>query len=352
MRYYRIPIFVPHRGCPHDCVFCNQHVITGADDTVRAADVTRLIAQYLETIRPGQTHIEAAFFGGSFTGIDGALQEELLGAAHAFLADGRIDGIRCSTRPDYIDDIVFERLKRYGVSTVELGVQSTDETVLRLSGRGHGRQVVVDAAAAIQAAGISLGLQMMLGLPGDTAEKTMQTARDLIAMRPDCVRIYPTLVLPGTTLYDWYQAGKFAPLTVEAAVEQCAALLALFHQNGIRVIRVGLQTTDGVNAETAIGPYHPALRELSEGRLFRFALEKAVEQGFAENGLLTVQVRPQDVSRTVGHKRENAHVLAQRYGVRLKVLSDCAMCEGKLAVVYKNQRHLLPIDGLFVTINK
>lgn len=350
-RMVRIPIFVPHLGCPHDCVFCNQRVITGADDAVRAADVERIIRTHLATIGGG-AQVEAAFFGGSFTGIAAALQEELLGAANVFLVRGEIHGIRCSTRPDYIDDTVLQRLKRYGVTVVELGVQSTDAEVLRLAGRGHGRQAVFDAAEKIKAAGFSLGLQMMLGLPGDTGEKTLQTARDLIAMRPDCVRIYPTLVLPGTRLRQWYDAGKFTPLTVEQAAEQCAELIALFQQNGVRVIRVGLQTTDGVNADTAVGPYHPALRELAEGKLFYGALETAIQRGWADGGLLTAYVRPQDISRTLGHKRENVCRLKEAYGVTLRAVAEAGLPKGHMAIVHKNEKELLPICGMFVTINR
>lgn len=350
-RMVRIPIFVPHLGCPHDCVFCNQHVITGADASVHAADVMRIIQTHLATIDSG-AQVEAAFFGGSFTGIDARLQEELLEAAFAFVKRGQIQGIRCSTRPDYIDDTVLARLKRYGVTVIELGVQSTDEAVLRLSGRGHGRQAVFDAAQSIRAAGFSLGLQMMPGLPGDTWDKTLATARDLIAMRPDCVRIYPTLALPGTRLRRWYDAGKFVPLTVAQAVEQCAELLRLFHQNGIRVIRVGLQTTDGVNAETAVGPYHPALRELSEGRLFYHAMQGAVWRGLADGGELSVLAHPCDISRVIGHKRENARRLERDMGVRLRVAADDSIPEGNIAIVSKNEKQLLPIAGMFVTIKE
>lgn len=348
-RMVRIPIFVPHLGCPHDCVFCNQRVITGAGDMVRAADVERIIKTHLATIGGG-TQVEAAFFGGSFTGIDVALQEELLGAAHVFLAQGRIQGIRCSTRPDYIDDTVLTRLKRYGVTVVEIGVQSTDEDVLRLSGRGHGRQDVFDAAVKIKAAGLLLGLQMMLGLPGDSWEKTMQTARDLIAMRPDFVRIYPTLVLPGTRLRQMYDTGEFKPLTVEQAAEQCAELLAMFHRHGVQVIRVGLQTTDGVNADTAIGPYHPALRELAEGRLFYRAFETALQEGLADGGRLAAVVQPKDISRAMGHKRENARRLKTEYGVVLCVAADSGVPKGHIAIVHKNEKRLLPIAGMFATI--
>ena len=197
MKNYRIPIFVPHLGCPHDCVFCNQKHITGQAAEVSADDAKEIINKYLSFI-PEDAYTEIAFFGGSFTGIGLDKQSELLSVACEFLKSGKVQGIRCSTRPDCIDKKILDNLKKYRVTSIELGVQSSDDEVLKKSGRGHSFEDVRRACELIKKHQISLGLQMMLGLPGDTYEKALKTARDLISLKPDCVRIYPTLVVKDT----------------------------------------------------------------------------------------------------------------------------------------------------------
>lgn len=322
MRNFHIPVFVPHKGCPHDCVFCNQKKITGQTRDITPEDVASITDEYLDSISniPGEKHIEIAFFGGSFTGIEQQKQIELLSVAHKYLADKKIHGIRCSTRPDYINDEILTMLRNYGMSVIELGVQSTDENVLKLANRGHSRDDVIRASKLIKEYDISLGLQMMTGLPGDTAEKSIATARDIISLEPDCVRIYPTLVMEDTHLMEMYKKGEYEPFGLKDTVELCSELLVMFHRADIDVIRMGLQTTDNINADTVIGPYHGAIGELCMGALVRKAVEK-----YVTNGEIQIFVHPSMVSATVGHKGENRQYFAQKYNAVLKVMTDSSL---------------------------
>ena len=325
MRTYHIPVFVPHKGCPHDCVFCNQKKITGQQTDVTSEDAQRTIEEYLQSISNSQNddvYVEVAFFGGSFTGIEKERQVELMRVAHKYLCEGRIHGIRCSTRPDYITEDILTTLKNYGITAIELGVQTTDSEVLTLANRGHSFEDVKRASALIKSFGISLGLQMMTGLPGDTAEKSIQTGRDIIALEPDCVRIYPTLVMDGTYLMDMYKKGEYTPFSLEDTVDLCSELLVMFKRKNIQVIRIGLQTTDNINEKTVIGPYHAAIGELCTGRLIRNAIEKYMAETRGKPFTLQVGVHPSMVSATVGHKGENREYFKKKYNADLKIVSD------------------------------
>ncbi len=326
MRTYHIPIFVPHRGCPHDCVFCNQRHITGQLKDVTAADVKNIIEYHLATLDT-DSYIEVAFFGGSFTAIDISVQTELLEAAFGYVKSGKVSGIRCSTRPDCIDDKILTNLKKYGVTCIELGVQSTDTEVLSRSARGHDFESVVLSSDLIKSYGIELGLQMMLGLPGDNTTKMIKTAEELIALEPSCVRIYPTLVVPDTSLWDMYNEGSYTPLTVEEAVDILAVLIPMFRSNNINVIRVGLQTTDEINENTVAGPYHPAIRELSEGRILRNLIEEHVK-----DSKLEVHVSPKSVSKTIGHGSCNRIYFKDKYDLELKVASDISIADDEIKI--------------------
>ncbi len=322
-RIYRIPIFVPHKGCPHDCVFCNQKKITGHSDECSPQSVAAITDQYLKSIlkkcRREDAYIEIAYFGGSFTGIELELQKQYMQAANEYLAQGKIDGIRCSTRPDYINDEILNMLKSYGITTIELGVQTTDDECLRLSNRGHSIADVKNAAALIKKYGINLGLQMMTGLPGDTQQKSLKTADDIISLEPQCVRIYPTLVLEGTHLYDMYQKGEYKPFSLEATVDLCAQLVKKFESNNIEIIRIGLQTTDEINKNTVIGPYHPALAELCYGRIERNRIEKYIIEKNIKNVCLKIDSPKQNFSKIMGHKKENCVYFKNKYNVDLKL---------------------------------
>lgn len=316
IKHYTIPVFVPHKGCPNNCVFCNQKTITGTQKDVTPGDVFRIISEHLEYIDKSKAHVEVAFFGGSFTGIDFDKQCSLLEAAYEFVKDGRVDALRCSTRPDFINQKILDNLKKYALKTIELGVQSTDDEVLAISERGHTREDVFAAARIIKENGFSLGLQMMPHLPGDTYEKTMQTARDIISLSPDCVRIYPTLVVEGAQLWNMYEEGAYVPSTLENTVKICADIVELF-EGKTDIIRIGLQTTDNINAHTVKGPYHEALGEMVYSEVYRRKIEKAVSQ--AKGSEVVFYVPEGDVSKAAGHKRSNIKYFMEKYGVEVKI---------------------------------
>ena len=315
-----IPIFVPHLGCPNDCVFCNQRRISGSPLPASGADVTRT----LENARAEYTAgAQLAFYGGSFTAIDPVVQEELLSAAQPFLREGTISSIRLSTRPDAIDETVMARLKAYGVETVELGAQSMDDKVLYEAGRGHAARETEAAARALKAAGFSLVLQMMTGLPGSSKESDLETARKIIDLRPDGVRIYPTVVVRNTPLEDLWQSGEYREHTVEDAVNLCADILPLFEAAGVPVIRLGLNPTEELSHGGAVaGAYHPALGELVRSEILR---RRAAEllKGVPKGSFVTLGVAPGRVSAMTGQKRRNIEALTEEFflsGLKIKAI--------------------------------
>ncbi|MDP2689732.1 MAG: radical SAM protein [Deltaproteobacteria bacterium] len=259
-----IPVFIPFGGCPHQCVFCDQSGITGKAVMPGLEDVRSTIEAYLSTWK-GEGPREAAFYGGSFTGLPMEKQEEYLECAHAYVRDGRIDSIRLSTRPDYIGGGIVAFLKGYGVGTVELGVQSMSDAVLRLSGRGHTAEHSRNAVNILKEAGIKAGVQIMPGLPGDTADTIISTVKDVIGLSPDFVRIYPTLVLRDTPLYAMYLRGDYRPWALDEMVEVCREIAGLLKAAGVGVIRMGLQPTKELAGSIVSGPFHPSFRQLVEG---------------------------------------------------------------------------------------
>ena len=310
-----IPVFVPHLGCPNDCVFCNQRRISGAQEPAGVENVKNAIESAAALPRNGAKR-QLAFYGGSFTAIPSCQQEALLGAAKEYLDRGEIDAIRLSTRPDAIDGAVLARLKRYGVETIELGAQSLCDEILLLSGRGHTAEDVVSASKQIKAAGFRLILQMMTGLPGDSVERTVDTAKKIIALQPDGVRIYPTVIVRDTALYDLWQAGEYKEHTVADAVEYCAAIVPLFEAAGIPIIRLGLNPTDELSGGAAAGgAYHPALGELVKSRLMLDKM-RAVLNGVPAGSRVTLGVNKSRVSQAVGQHRGNVSRLTAEFGLK------------------------------------
>lgn len=315
-----IPLFIPHLGCPNGCVFCDQKKITGVDTPVTGAQVRMAIEQGLGCSGPAP---ELAFYGGSFTAIPVEKQESLLGAAQPFLQDGHLGSIRLSTRPDCVDRETAERLCRFGVTTVELGCQSMDETVLGLVRRGHSPADTWQAVKCLKEAGLQVILQMMTGLPGDRGPQSLTTAREIIAMKPDGVRIYPTVVLRGTELEGMMHRGEYVPQSVEEAVELCSQLYEAFLAAEIPVIRVGLNPTEDLSGGEAVaGAYHPALGERVLSRMYLRRAEGLLRQNPpGEN--LKISVHPSRVSVMVGQKRENILALCREFGIkRIKVLPE------------------------------
>ena len=309
-----IPVFVPHLGCPHRCVFCDQRRISGALRPARPEDVVRAIEEGLSRLKPG-TVPTLAFYGGSFTAIPLEEQKALLGAARPYLEAGKIRDIRLSTRPDAIDGGILALLRAYGVRTVELGVQSMDEEVLRLARRGHTPEDAERAARAVRDAGFELILQMMTGLPGDTPEKSLETARRFVALRPHGVRIYPTVVIRDTPLFDLWRAGAYREHTVEDATKLCAALCEIFDDAGISVIRLGLNPTEELSHGGAVaGAYHPALGELVLARRY-LTRERALLSEADRGKEVLFAVSPGRISAATGQKRENCRILQSEFAL-------------------------------------
>jgi len=320
-RHANVALFVPHAGCPHDCCFCNQRTIAGVSAPVTSADVTAVCERALKTL-PADTVAQIAFFGGSFTAVERETMVSLLEAAQPFLASGRFDGVRISTRPDAVDDEVLTVLRHYGVTAVELGAQSMDDRVLTACGRGHTAEDVVRASRLIKEYGFSLGLQMMTGLPADSDEGALETARKLAALEPDTVRIYPTVVIDGTPLGAWFRSGRYVPPTLEQTVGLCAKLLCFFEQERhIPVIRLGLHDGEELRGRVLGGGYHPALRELVEGRLYLNTALDALTQGDHQSCPVTLAVNDRAVSKMTGHKKGNLIFLRQR-GFDIEVAPD------------------------------
>jgi histone acetyltransferase (RNA polymerase elongator complex component) len=310
-------------------VFCNQTRITGSTTDVTPDDVTKIISEYLTTLPKTDRVIEAAFFGGSFTGIPIDEQSALLEAAHSFLEKGLIDGIRLSTRPDYISTEILDNLLKYGVTTIELGVQSMNDGVLKASNRGHTKADVIKAVELIKKYPFTLGLQMMTGLPTDTDEKALQTADEIIKLKPDIVRIYPTLTIKDTYLEKLYKTGKYIPQTLEEAVNLSKQLMLKFEANDIRVIRVGLQSTDEIseNGSVVAGPVHSSFRELVESSIFYDKIAELIADeiqiGTLKNGdTKTVLVHPRDISKAIGNKKSNINKIKENFGINLKIVQD------------------------------
>ncbi len=308
MGHYIIPVFVSHAGCPHTCVFCNQTRInmTGREEAfTRAFDsVMELSHSYLETIgrKKGESDgntVELSFFGGTFTAVPDLQRKSLLRAGRKLKEDGLIDHIRCSTRPDYIDSEILKEVKDSGMDIIELGVQSLDEDVLRLSGRGHGRREVEEASRLIKNEGMILGHQVMPGLPGATPSKDFETAHISSLMGPDIVRIYPTLVIKDTPLEDMYLRGDYIPYTLEEAVDVTSSMLSIYEMRGVKPIRLGLQATDEIapGRSLAGGPWHPAFSELVRGKRLVGNIRKYLEflcPDYLDQIILAVN--PKDIS--------------------------------------------------------
>ncbi len=331
MAHRNIPIFIPHLGCPHQCVFCNQRSISGC----RSFDREEVIAQIeaaLSTIGGG-TDTEIAFFGGSFTGIDRELMLWLLETAQMYVRAEKVKSIRLSTRPDYISPEILEILSRYSVRVIELGLQSMDDGVLRRTERGHTAQTAKDACRAVVSAGFTLVGQMMVGLPDAAPESEVATAAEICSLGASAARIYPTVVFHGTPLALQAASGDYTPLSLEAAVRRSADVLNVFLQNRVEVIRIGLCATEELisPAHVASGPNHPALGEMVwSAYYYNELLKRLTEQGLlGSDVVLYVPVRA--VSKLVGQHRENIRRLLCETNTRVR------------KIVGENRSGILPV---------
>ena len=271
--HVNIPVFIPHLGCPHDCVFCNQRKISGHEHADLSA-VRDEISSALETVKDGQ-RVQIAYFGGSFTGIPREDMIYLLKIAKSFIDNGKVDSVRLSTRPDYIDGEILDILEKYGVRSIELGLQSMNDEVLAIAERGHTAECAERACKAIKERGFELIGQMMTGLPGATVSDEVQTAQK-IAELCDGARIYPTVVFRGTRLCEMAQSGEYEMPSFDDLVSRTTAALRVFVDEKKPVIRIGLQSSDGVLDENNVfsGTYHPAIGEICYSRLYRELIER------------------------------------------------------------------------------
>lgn len=335
---YIIPIFVPHLGCPNKCVFCNQTKITGKQKQVTAEEARKIIDEYLSNFKDKENKVEIAFFGGSFTAIDEKIQNELLEVAYEYVQKGVVDSIRVSTRPDYITKDILKRLKKYKVKTIELGVQSTNNYVLAKAKRGHTFEDIKKASKLIRFYGFNLGHQMMVGLPESTALDEVNTAKDLIKLKPKIVRIYPVLVIKDTELEEDYNKGEYEPLSVTQAVERCAEIADLFNKKKINIIRIGLQNTEEITdpseetSQVVAGPYHPAFRQLVEGRLWYNAIVSQIKKYNTKVKVVEIKANPEDVNNIIGHKKENIKKLKDIYEVDIVLKTDENIKNGKFEI--------------------
>lgn len=308
-----IPIFLPQLACPHQCIFCNQNHISSQNDVPTPREARTIIERNLATI-PRNYDIQIAFFGGSFTCLPLKTQKSYLQVAQPFIENGNVSGIRISTRPDYIDDDILRMLKRYHVTDIELGAQSTNDEVLRKSGRGHDRNAIQNAAEKINAYGFQLGLQMMLGLPGDTLENSLQTARDIISLGAKTTRIYPTLVVADTPLAKLYEQGKYTPLSLKQAVEWTSRIYTLFVENNVTVLKVGLHPNKDFTSNKYLlaGPFHPSFKELVISNIWKERLKPIMQENCA-NQNITIFVSENELHNAIGYNSQNRNELLKTY---------------------------------------
>lgn len=345
-KQYIIPIFVPHLGCPNDCIFCNQKSISGQKKNMTKEEAKKIIDDYLENIKNEEAQVEIAFYGGSFTAIEKEKQEDLLQVAYEYIQSGQVESIRISTRPDCIDRETLKMLKKYKVKTIELGVQSANDYILDRANRGHTFEDVKKASKMIRWNGFKLGHQMMVGLPESTRIDEINTAKALIKLKPKMVRIYPVLVVKNTELEKEYQEGNYQPLSVVQAVEVCKEIVRIFADKKIDIIRIGLQNTDEISdpkntsSEVVAGPYHPAFRQLVESAMWYDAIVGKIKKLNAKVKEVEVSVNPIDANNVIGHKKENVLKLKDTYDVDLILKQDPNIKKGKSKIeitkVYTN----------------
>lgn len=311
-----IPIFVAHKGCPNDCVFCNQVKISGAKDEPNEENTKKIIENALKFADCKNTQI--AFFGGSFTGITKSTMISYLKIAKHYCNKYNLDGIRLSTRPDYINDDILDILKSYGVRTIELGVQSMCDEVLTLNNRGMCVEDIKKACRLIKSYGFELGIQLMTSMYGSDSEKDIFSAKETVQLSPDFVRIYPTVVIEGTKLYEFYKKGIYKTKTLTETVDICCKIYKIFKNAGIPVIRIGLMTNEDINTDKVIGAYHPAFGELVLGKFWFDKICEIIDlKKMKPEGKIIVIYAPKEIiSKICGHKRENIEKLKEKYKIK------------------------------------
>lgn len=319
MRHSNISIFVSHEGCPNKCAFCNQNTINGCLTLPTADDVREICIKALDEVKD-RKNCEIAFFGGSFTAINREYMTSLLNSAGEFVGENLFKGIRISTRPDCIDEEILQLLKSKGVTAVELGAQSLDDTVLYFNDRGHTGDDVFKASHLVKSYGFELGLQIMTGLYKSTPQKDLDTMEKVIKIHPRTVRIYPTVVLEGTKLAQLYRSGEYILTPFDEMVKICGKMLLTFEKEDIKVIRCGLHASDNVEGQRVAGYYHPAFKEICESEIYKQQILKIVESNKDLNEF-SVVVNDSCISKALGHKRSNYDYFKNK-GIKIKIIGD------------------------------
>lgn len=332
-RPFIIPIFLPHAGCPHQCVFCNQSSITGAHSTPASKDVRHQIQSFLRFRHKQRRCVQIAFFGGNFLGIRTRTIKRLLAEAAEYVTAGQAHGIRFSTRPDTINPQRLASIKDFPVSTIELGVQSMSNRVLQRSNRGHTAADTIEGVQLLKNLDYEVGVQLMVGLPGDTAKRVHASARMVALLKPDFIRIYPTVVLADSPLAAWYEKGAYVPLCLADAVSQVKDLYLFFKNENIPVIRMGLQATEDFTDGSAIlaGPYHPAFGHLVYSEIFLDMAMSAIKSENPKGDAVALHVHPRSVSKLRGQKNENIKKLRVKFHLQsVKIVPDERLKEDQL----------------------
>ena len=312
-----IPFFILHDGCPQKCVFCDQNKITGQKN-IKPSEIADTIERYLSTMSADRVNVEVGFFGGTFTGIPIDVQEQFLRCVDPFIKNGRIAGIRVSTRPDFIDEERLGLLAEYGVKCVELGVQSMSDKVLAAVKRGYKASDVIKASRMVLAKGFILGHQMMVGLPFSTLEDEYYTACMAKKLKAAQVRIYPLIVMPGTELAEWWRAGEYVPLEEDEAIRRSVKLILYFEANNIKVIRCGLHPSEGlIRGDYLAGPFHPAFKQKVESRIFGLMLNRIESSG---EDVLDITLNSEDEAAFFGFKKSNNSLLRKIFLGREPIL--------------------------------
>jgi histone acetyltransferase (RNA polymerase elongator complex component) len=330
LKHCNIPIFIPELACPHQCVFCNQEKISNTFTVPKPNEISKIIDTYLKTI-PKNRIINIAFFGGSFTGIPRNEMIAYLKEAHVYVKSGQVHGIRISTKPEYITNDILDTLEKYGVTAIELGAQSTNNKVLVKSGRGHKFDAIENAAKLIRKRNFELGLQMMLGLPHDTLELSIQTANDIVKLKADTTRIYPTVVVEGTVLEKMYQKGQYKVLSIDEAVDWSKQVLQIFMKAKIKVLRVGLHPSEELELGKSLvaGPIHPSFKEMVLSALWNDVLLEKLEK----KGASTIHISKKQLNYAIGYKGKNRNDLKMK-GYDVKFIADAVLKDFELNVCY------------------
>jgi histone acetyltransferase (RNA polymerase elongator complex component) len=319
-KHYNIPIFIPHLGCPFNCIFCDQKKISSQHQVPSITETVKIIEQHLSTI-PAESEVEIAFFGGNFTSIPQQIQLKYLSAVNPYLRSGLVKSIRVSTRPDCIDRDILAFLQQWGVKTIELGVQSLSDKVLKASARGYKAEDVFKASRLIKEEQFKLGIQLMIGLPGDSFQLDQETTALAISLKPDMVRIYPTLILTGTVLETMYLQGAYTPTELPKAIRIAMHMFLMFQNQGIEVIRMGLHPGEDLRSQGTIvaGPFHPSFGELVEQEIFKEQALLAVSKlssNYMYNSSINFYINPRDMSKLIGNRKNNIDYLKKFLGCR------------------------------------